>query len=139
MRAGLTLLFVTTVIVTGVSCGRSNSPTVPNPAEAKKSESAPSPASNSKAAGRDEISIGLTSDGFVPAEITHSAGVFGIVVQNEGQESEYTLRLKTQAGKVLEEIKIQKGSTGWSVNLLPGRYTLTEAKHPQWVCRITVQ
>ena len=87
----------------------------------------------------DELNIELTDNGFVPTEITHSSGAFGISVENTSSANEYTLRLKAADGTILNEIPVQKGSVAWSVNLQPGLYTLTETNHEQWSCVITVQ
>ena len=41
-----------------------------------------------------------------------------------------------------DELQIQLSSDGFSpsaVQHAAGEYTLTEASHPQWQCRITVQ
>lgn len=89
--------------------------------------------------GRDEIRIELTSNGFAPTEVQHAPGTFAIAVENKTLSGEYTLTLKASDGTVLNEFKIQKGSSAWTVNLPTGKYTLTEASHPQWTCSILVQ
>jgi hypothetical protein len=60
-------------------------------------------------------------------------------VENSVISGEYTLQLKAQDGTVIKEVQVQKGSAAWTVTLSAGEYTLTEASHPQWTCRITVQ
>jgi hypothetical protein len=52
---------------------------------------------------------------------------------------QYTLQLKDSNGAVVNEVTVQQGSPGWSVELPAGHYTLTEASHSQWVCNITIQ
>ena len=89
--------------------------------------------------GRDEIRIELTGNGFVPTEVQHAPGTFAIAVENKTLSGEYTLTLKASDGTVLKEFQVQKGSSAWTVNLPTGKYTLTEASHPQWTCRILVQ
>ena len=89
--------------------------------------------------GRDELRIELTSSGFTPSEAQHAPGRFAIAVENSTLSGEYTLRLKAEDGTVLSELQVQKGSSAWTVNLQTGTYTLTEADHPQWTCRIVVQ
>ena len=88
---------------------------------------------------QDELQIQLGGNGFTPAEVQHAAGTFAIMVENSNVEGEYTLRLKNAAGVVIKEVQVQKGSAAWTVTLSAGEYTLTEASHPQWLCRITVQ
>ena len=89
--------------------------------------------------GRDEVRIELTSNGFAPSEIQHAPGTFAIAVENKTLSGEYTLKLKAEDGTVLSELQVQKGSSAWTVSLQTGRYTLTEADHPQWTCSIVVQ
>jgi hypothetical protein len=88
---------------------------------------------------QDELRIDMGSSGFTPAEVQHAAGTFAIAVENSAITGEYTLRLKDAAGALVKEVQVQKGSAAWTVTLSAGEYTLTEANHPQWVCRIVVQ
>jgi hypothetical protein len=88
---------------------------------------------------QDELQIQLSVNGFIPSEVQHAAGTFAIAVENSNIEGEYTLRLKAADGTVVKEVQIQKGSAAWTVTLTAGEYTLTEASHPQWQCRITVE
>ena len=88
---------------------------------------------------RDEVRIQLTSNGFVPAEIQHAPGTFAIAVENDSLPGEYTLRLRAEDGTLLNELQIQKGSSAWTISLQAGRYTLTEASHSEWLCRIVIQ
>ena len=88
---------------------------------------------------RDEVRIELTSNGFTPSEVQHAAGSFAIAVENSTLSGEYTLRLKAEDGTILNERQVQKGSSAWTVNLQTGTYTLTEASHAQWTCRIVIQ
>jgi len=89
--------------------------------------------------GRDELRIELTGNGFTPNQVQHGPGRFAIAVENSTLSGEYTLRLKAEDGTILNEFQVQKGSSAWTVNLQTGTYTLTEADHPQWTCRIAVQ
>lgn len=88
---------------------------------------------------QDELQIQLGPDGFAPAEVQHTAGTFAILVENSNVSGEYTLRLKDTDGAVIKEVQVQKGSAAWTVTLTAGEYTLTEASHPQWLCRVIVQ
>ena len=115
------LSLATAGILTAIACGSAKS-------HAYKDINRPS----------DEITIELTASGFNPAAVAHAAGAFGIAIENKNGASEYTLELKEENGTVLNQIPVQKGSAAWSVNLQPGRYTLTEVHHEQWVCVITV-
>jgi hypothetical protein len=97
------------------------------------------PHARAQQGGRDELRIELTSSGFIPNEIQHAPGRFAIAVENSTLSGEYTLRLKAEDGTVLNEFQVQKGSSAWTVNLQSGTYTLTEASHSEWTCRIVVQ
>ena len=88
---------------------------------------------------QEELQIKLGENGFTPNEAQRAAGTFGIAVENAALSGEYILKLKAQDGTVVKEVQVQKGSAAWTVTLSPGEYTLTEASHPQWLCRITVQ
>lgn len=89
--------------------------------------------------GRDEVKVELNANGFTPSEVQHAPGSFAISVDNKIISGEYTLNLKAEDGTVLSELKVQKGSSAWTVTLQTGRYTLTEINHSQWVCSIVVQ
>lgn len=88
---------------------------------------------------QDELQIQLGPNGFTPTDVQRNAGTFGIAVENSSLTGEYTLRLKAADGTVVKEVQIQKGSAAWTVTLSAGEYTLTEANHSQWLCRIVVQ
>lgn len=90
-------------------------------------------------AAEDELLLELSTDGFTPAEATHPAGAFAISVDNRNVEGEYVLQLKGGGGTLLNEVRVQKGSAGWTVDLPAGTYTLMVANHPDWVCQITTQ
>ena len=89
--------------------------------------------------GRDELRIELTSSGFTPNEVQHPPGRFAIAVENNALSDEYTLRLKAEDGTVLNEFRVQKGSSAWTVTLQTGTYSLTETDHPQWTCSIVIR
>jgi hypothetical protein len=87
----------------------------------------------------DEVQIQLGANGFTPSDVQHAAGTFAIAVDNTGISGEYTLRLKAADGTVVKEVEVQKGSAAWTITLPAGDYTLTEAGHSDWSCRITLQ
>jgi hypothetical protein len=88
---------------------------------------------------QDELRLELGSNGFTPGEVQRAAGTFGIAVENSALPGEYTLQLKAQDGTVIKEVQVHQGSVAWTVTLSAGEYSLIEAGHPQWLCRITVQ
>jgi hypothetical protein len=116
------------VVLTVIACERGNSAPIFNSREPRTSGQ-----------NTDEIKLELTSNGFVPAHVTHASGVFAIEVENKSGVEEYTLKLISQDGTVLNEVAVNKGSAAWTVDLQPGQYSLKEVNHEQWVCTIAVQ
>jgi hypothetical protein len=84
--------------------------------------------------------ITITPRGFVPAEIQRPAGQVLLTVVNQTGLAEITLRLDRQGSARLKEERVPKTKARWQtlVNLQAGNYQLTEANHPDWVCRIVV-
>jgi hypothetical protein len=57
-----------------------------------------------------------------------------------GLQDDLTFRLDRVGGNRLHEARLPKGRLGWRqlVDLPPGRYAVTEADHPDWVCSVTI-
>ena len=128
MSVAMTMVFGIAVVLSAIACVRGNSAPVSNSHETR------SGTQNTA----DEVKLELTSNGFVPAQLTHASGVFAIEVENKSGIEEFTLKLMSQDGTVLNEVPVNKGSAAWTVNLQPGQYSLKEINHEQWVCTITV-
>jgi hypothetical protein len=84
--------------------------------------------------------VTIRPTGFEPAAITRPQGEFLLVINNRSGLEEVTWRLDREAGGNLREVKIHDGKlrSGNFEDLPPGRYVLTEANHPDWICHITV-
>jgi hypothetical protein len=85
--------------------------------------------------------LNLRQSGFQPDAITRPPGRFLLVVNNiTGEDEDWTLKLDREAGGALPRAKLPRDKRRWRdlVDLPPGRYLLTEANHPEWVCRITI-
>lgn len=84
--------------------------------------------------------ITLLPSGIDPAEIRRPRGPFVLAVENRSGSHELDLRLSRENGERLHEARMLRGRLGWKkhVDLPPGSYLLTEANHPDWVCRITI-
>ena len=83
----------------------------------------------------------LTPTGFEPAAIRRPNGQFMLVVDNHtGVEGGVVFRLDQVAGNRLKEVLLprEKRRQANLYNLTPGRYQLTEATHPGWVCAIEI-
>jgi hypothetical protein len=78
--------------------------------------------------------------GFEPSEVTLKAEPFLLAVDNRSGVHEPVFRVNRVAGGRLHEVRMAKGRLAWRqlVNLSPGDYVLTEATHPDLVCRITI-
>lgn len=136
--------FITTIAVVGLALGLSNrdadaiaSHTRSQPASAN----AIPPAQTSKTPTQiDYALITLTPSGFYPKEITRPKGQFLLAVDNRVGNKDVALRLVRDNGAKEREKNLVKGQLRWRqlVNLNPGRYVLTEANRPDWVCNITI-
>lgn len=78
--------------------------------------------------------------GFDPREVTGPAGSFRLAVDNRSGLKEVVLRLDREAGNRLHEVRVPREKLDWrgTFELTPGRYKLSEANHPNWVCTITI-
>lgn len=84
--------------------------------------------------------ITVLSTGFQPSEITRPRGRFLILVDNQSGLDDLTFNLQRVGGERLREVKQTKKEriVRQLEDLPPGEYQLTEAEHPDWVCRITI-
>jgi hypothetical protein len=80
--------------------------------------------------------------GFEPADITRSKGLFLLAIENRSGIDGINVRLDKEAGSRLRQIPMSrlKQNLNWSegLDLPPGSYILSEADHPEWICRITI-
>lgn len=111
--------------------------TSPLPAEAVAAPHAPAVIDSQ---GVEAEVITLRPEGFDPPEVSRPAGRVLFVVDNKSGAEEVVLRLDAADGSRLHEARARRNTRALRrvVNLQPGAYTLTEADHPEWVCRITV-
>lgn len=84
--------------------------------------------------------VTIRPTGFDPVEIRRPRGRFILAVNNRSGIHELDLRLDREMGARQHEVRLPRGRPGWKkiVDLPPGRYILTEANHPNWICRITI-
>ena len=89
----------------------------------------------------EPVFVTLKPTGFEPAELTRSRGPFLLMVDNRSNNPDLLFLLDGESGK---REHVQQTRTGgkldWNkvLDLPPGRYLLTEADHPNWVCQITI-
>jgi len=85
------------------------------------------------------LPILLRFAGFAPNEITRPAGDYFFAIGNLSGVKEVTFRLDREHGERLKEVNAKREKPlKQIVHLTPGTYLLTEANHPEWVCRITI-
>lgn len=86
--------------------------------------------------------ITIHSTGFLPAAITRPQGLFVLAVENRSGLQVVQLRLDHEAGAGarLRDVQMPRNKHDWkdALDLTPGSYILTEAYHPEWVCKITI-
>lgn len=84
--------------------------------------------------------ITLRPAGFEPRALTRPGGRFLLVVAKRDLAEEVTLRLFHETGNRLREVKVARAGRRYRevFDLSPGRYVLTTAERPEWVCEITV-
>jgi hypothetical protein len=96
------------------------------------------------AAATDRIEVEevvVTPTGFDPQKIDRPAGRFILVISNRLIAKDCEFRLQREAGPKLHDVSLKRGEHDWndSFDLTPGRYVLTEANHPDWICRINIR
>jgi hypothetical protein len=87
--------------------------------------------------------VTIRPTGFEPTEIARPAGRILLAVNDRSGLDSLDLRLDIETVHRLFEVRVPRDTNGrheWRqvVTLVPGHYVLTEANHPDWVCRITV-
>lgn len=85
--------------------------------------------------------VTLKPTGFEPREISRPPGPFLLSVDNYSGQDSLTLHLTAESRGRLREMEVPNRRRDWSdvLTLPPGRYTLAEASHPDWVCHITIR
>ena len=78
--------------------------------------------------------------GFEPDHITRPKGQFFLAVENRSQVESLSLSFSHVAGQRFQELRVQRGrpDTSSMVDLPIGDYILTEASHPEWICKLTI-
>ncbi len=137
------IVFAVALLTASVVSGREwfrSSEDVSSPAPLSQTVSLNVSQVDKRPAGVEAEVITILSSGFQPAEITRPRGQFLILVDNQSGLDDLTLRLQRVGGQKLNEVRqTRKERIVRQVeNLPPGEYQLTEAEHPDWVCRITI-
>ena len=82
----------------------------------------------------------LRASGFEPNEVTWPRERFFLAIDNRTRISDITLRIDRVRGGRLKEVnlKSKKQRSAGVLDLPLGEYVLSEANHPDWVCRIKI-
>jgi hypothetical protein len=88
----------------------------------------------------DGFLVTLHPQGFQPDAITRKQGRLAVIVINKSGLNDVSVNLEREVGGRLLATPISREKPVWgdAIELAPGRYVLTEASHPKWVCNITV-
>jgi hypothetical protein len=138
-KAKLLWSSVALALLAGAALAGKHLPTPRRTAAAAQSPAVQSPAAASQATPQIER-ITIRPTGFDPAALTLRGGRFLLAVDNRSGLEEVALAVTSEHGSRVREARVHRNRLDWrqQVNLPPGRYTLTEADHPTWVCDITV-
>jgi hypothetical protein len=89
--------------------------------------------------GPEGLLFELRPFGFLPSELTVSAGKYLLLLQNRSGQRALTFRLERENEAPLAESNQARRDWKVQVQLTPGTYILSEANHPKWksVIRVT--
>lgn len=85
--------------------------------------------------------VAVQRNGFEPNQITRQAGEFLLLIDNRSGLDEIQVRLERLVDRErVRDVSLTKRAYSWNtmLNLPPGEYALTEVRHPEWTCRITL-
>lgn len=84
--------------------------------------------------------ITILPGGFQPAEARWPKERFFLAIDNRSGVDDITLRVDREVGGRLKEVnlKMRRQRSAGVFDPPPGKYVLTEANHPGWVCHITI-
>jgi hypothetical protein len=87
-----------------------------------------------------DLIIKLRRTGFEPANVSRPRGRVLLAFDNLTGADEITLQLKQETGNKLHEVRMPRGTVRWrkALDVPAGRYILSVAEHPEWVCHITI-
>ena len=134
----------TALLLVSASTVSTSFPNIAPPAPAAVVEK-PAPVSLQQTSSAEERLEGelvvVGPNGFEPAEITRPAGSFLLIVDNRSGLEQVRVRVERVTGRErLHDVPLSRKEYSWNtlLRLPPGDYVLTEAGHPDWVCRLTL-
>jgi hypothetical protein len=101
------------------------------------------PQANSEKREMEAVRLTIRPSGFEPSEITLPAKPFLLIIDNKSGLDDINLQVKRiKAGhrdKIREtRVSLKQLRKAEITDLPSGQYELTEANHPDWVCRVTI-
>ena len=89
----------------------------------------------------EEVPLILKSNGFQPKEVKLQSKRFLLSLDNRTDAKELRLRLMRANGSQVRELRVPREAGDWSelFDLPADTYTLTEAGHSNWACKIILQ
>lgn len=108
--------------------------------EAIAARAAPRPGTEAAGNQMGDLIIKLRRTGFEPANVSRPRGRVLLAFDNLTGADEITLQLKQETGNKLHEVRMPRGTVRWrkALDVPAGRYILSVAEHPEWVCHITI-
>jgi hypothetical protein len=87
------------------------------------------------------LCLTLTRRGFQPSKVVRPAGRFALAVVSRTGLDSLSFSMDRANGAQLRAKQLQRESPHWVdvYDLAPGRYTLRETSHPDWVCEIIIE
>jgi hypothetical protein len=84
--------------------------------------------------------IAVRPNGFDPSEFSRPKGPFFLAVINRSRVDTLSLHLDREVGGHVKDLgtDIKTGRGAQVIDVPPGRYLLTEANHPDWICHMTI-
>jgi hypothetical protein len=140
----LLICITTTLVVRAYNHHASFSPPAPESAKMLSAAQPLSTPSGSKVVPQSERIeaelITVTPNGFEPKEIVRPAGKFLIAIENRSGLKGLSMAIDSPSGnRVLNgTFPKEKLSLKQLADYQPGKYTLTEENHPEWICYITI-
>ena len=155
MKFSRTKLSIGAVVALGIvlmtsymrSTAVAKSEAMSNPAPATTTATtlaAPSPAAAPSVAQSDSKltveRVTIFPYGFEPEELTVHPVPFLLTIDDRAGTDDFAFQLVTQQNQPVLQTAIASGSssTHKQLTLAPGKYSLKETSHPDWVCTITV-
>jgi hypothetical protein len=85
--------------------------------------------------------VALSPSGFEPNEIVRPAAPFMLVVDNYSEQDTISLIIEQEGRRLGRDRVVARENNDWNelIDLPAGVYTLREASHPDWTCRITLK